>query len=172
LAVAWLALSRGTTAVTRDHAGRAVRQVCATVVEPLPARYPPSLSVDRWRAAVWSGPSPPGKRAALPGAGSTPRLRLGRARVRRTTVGRIDLFGLEEGIVMSRRLVAVAALTLGLMVATAAPALAQEVIPGGGNAFGQHVAGMAPEHAIQHGAEFGACISAMARGLDCPHNHH
>jgi hypothetical protein len=69
---------------------------------------------------------------------------------------------------MSRRLVAVAALTLGLMVATAAPALAQEVIPGGGNAFGQHVAGMAPEHAIQHGAEFGACISAMARGLDCP----
>lgn len=34
--------------------------------------------------------------------------------------------------------------------------------PAGGPAFGQHVAGMAPEHAIEHGARFGACVSAMA----------
>jgi hypothetical protein len=72
---------------------------------------------------------------------------------------------------MLRRLVVVVALALGLIVATAAPTLAQEVAPGGGNAFGQHVAGMAPEHAIKHGAEFGACVSAMARGLGCPHDH-
>jgi hypothetical protein len=33
------------------------------------------------------------------------------------------------------------------------------------------VAGMAPEHAIAHGADFGACVSAMAQGLACPHGH-
>jgi hypothetical protein len=33
------------------------------------------------------------------------------------------------------------------------------------------VAGMAPEHAIAHGADFGACVSAMARGMACPHAH-
>jgi hypothetical protein len=70
---------------------------------------------------------------------------------------------------MVRRLVGVAALTAALLVSTAAPGLAQDVTPGGGNAFGQHVAGMAPEHAIAHGADLGACISAMVRGGDCPH---
>jgi len=72
---------------------------------------------------------------------------------------------------MIRRLVVVAALTVALLVGTAVPGLAQDVAPGGGNAFGQHVAGMAPEHAIAHGADFGACVSAMARGLACPHAH-
>lgn len=70
---------------------------------------------------------------------------------------------------MLRRLVAVGVLTAGLVLAAAAPGVAHQAVPGGGNGFGQHVAGMAPEHAIAHGADFGACVSAMARGLDCPH---
>ena len=72
---------------------------------------------------------------------------------------------------MIRRVVSVAALTVGLLVGAAVPALAEDVAPGGGDDFGQHVAGMAPEHAIAHGADFGACISAMAQGLACPHTH-
>ena len=72
---------------------------------------------------------------------------------------------------MLRRLVGVAALTAALLVGTAAPGLAEDVTSGGGSAFGKHVAGMAPEHAIAHGADFGACVSAMARGLTCPHTH-
>ena len=72
---------------------------------------------------------------------------------------------------MLRRLVGVTVLTVGLVLGAAAPGIAQEVAPGGGNAFGQHVAGMAPEHAIAHRADFGACVSAMARGLACPHEH-
>jgi hypothetical protein len=70
---------------------------------------------------------------------------------------------------MLRRLVGVAAFTAALLIGTAVPGLVQDVTPGGGNDFGQHVAGMAPEHAIAHGADFGACVSAMARGLPCPH---
>jgi hypothetical protein len=72
---------------------------------------------------------------------------------------------------MLRRLVGVAGLTVALLVGATAPALAEDVAPGGGSAFGQHVAGMAPEHAVAHGADFGACVSAMARGLACPHSH-
>jgi hypothetical protein len=55
----------------------------------------------------------------------------------------------------------------GLMVA---PAFAQEeVAPGGGNAFGKHVSGMAPEHPNTGGVEFGVCVSTMARTGSCPH---
>ena len=50
----------------------------------------------------------------------------------------------------------------GVLIAGSGMATAQ-VSPGGGNAFGQHVAEMNPEHARDHGAEFGACVSAMAR---------
>jgi len=75
------------------------------------------------------------------------------------------------GFAMIRRVVGVAALTVGLVVGAAVPGFAEDVAPGGGNDFGQHVAGMAPEHAIAHGADFGACVSAMARGLACPHAH-
>ncbi len=70
---------------------------------------------------------------------------------------------------MLRRLVAVGVLTAGLVLAAAAPGVAHQAAPGGGSDFGQHVAGMVPEHAIAHGADFGACVSAMARGLACPH---
>ena len=68
-----------------------------------------------------------------------------------------------------RRLVGVAALTAALLVGAAVPALAEDVAPGGGEEFGQHLASMTPEHAIAHGADFGACVSAMAQGLACPH---
>jgi hypothetical protein len=71
---------------------------------------------------------------------------------------------------MLRRVIGVEVLSVGLVLAAAAPGVAHEAAPGGGSAFGRHVAGMAPEHAIAHGADFGACVSAMARGLDCPHD--
>ena len=57
----------------------------------------------------------------------------------------------------------------GVLVAGSGMVAAQ-VPPGGGNAFGKHVSGMAPEHARSHGAEFGACVSAMARTGECPHH--
>ncbi|KZK16593.1 hypothetical protein A3962_14655 [Meiothermus taiwanensis] len=41
--------------------------------------------------------------------------------------------------------------------------------PGGGPDFGKHVSGMAPEHPREHGAQFGACVSSMARGEGCVH---
>ena len=39
-----------------------------------------------------------------------------------------------------------------------------------GRDFGQHVSGMAPEHAILHGALFGECVSEMALNGECPHH--
>jgi hypothetical protein len=67
------------------------------------------------------------------------------------------------------RTAAVWAIVAILGVAGATAVNAEEIAPGGGNAFGQHVAGMAPEHAIAHGAEFGACVSTMATTGSCPH---
>jgi hypothetical protein len=63
------------------------------------------------------------------------------------------------------------AVTMAIVVAlgVASPAGAHEIAPGGGPAFGQHVAGMAPEHAVAHGAHFGDCVSAMAKTGSCPH---
>jgi hypothetical protein len=43
--------------------------------------------------------------------------------------------------------------------------------PGDGPAFGRHVASVAPEHPREGGAEFGACVSTMARGEAWPHEH-
>lgn len=70
------------------------------------------------------------------------------------------------GIVKRFMVIAATALmTLGgAGIATAAE-------PVGGPGFGQHVAAVAPEHPIQCGAGFGACVSAMARGESCPHTH-
>ena len=62
-----------------------------------------------------------------------------------------------------------AALTFGV---AGAPALATSPAPGGGSAFGEHVASMAPEHPLEHGGTaFGDCVSAMARGESCLHSH-
>jgi len=68
---------------------------------------------------------------------------------------------------MRRRFIVVAALAGSLLGIGAAPAIADDVTPSPD--FGQHVSDMAPEHALADGAEFGVCVSAMARGADCPH---
>lgn len=52
----------------------------------------------------------------------------------------------------------------------AAPQAPQPSTAPEGRAFGQHVSGMAPEHAILHGALFGECVSEMAITGDCPHH--
>lgn len=68
------------------------------------------------------------------------------------------------------RWVAIPAVVLLMMILMVVPALAHEedVSPGGGNAFGEHVSGMAPEHPKELGAEFGKCVSTMARTGTCP----
>ena len=73
---------------------------------------------------------------------------------------------------MKKRATAVAAASCLLMVSAviAAPAGAQTVTPGDGNAFGQHVASMAPEHPSDHGALFGECVSGLAVSGTCPHH--
>ena len=63
----------------------------------------------------------------------------------------------------------VAGIAVLFAIVGAVPARAEEIAPGGGNAFGQHVASMAPEHAIAHGVDFGQCVSSMARTGTCPH---
>jgi hypothetical protein len=62
-----------------------------------------------------------------------------------------------------------AMMVLVLAALSAGTASAQAVAPGAGNAFGQHVAGMAPEHARLHGEMFGRCVSTMARTGTCPY---
>lgn len=68
---------------------------------------------------------------------------------------------------MRRKFILVAALAGSLLGIGATPTLADEVTPSPD--FGQHVSGMVPEHALADGAAFGACVSAMARGIECPH---
>jgi hypothetical protein len=71
---------------------------------------------------------------------------------------------------MLRRLLLSAVLITALLLGAAPAALAANVRPGGGPAFGDHVSSMAPEHPIMNGRHFGECISGMARG-ECPHEH-
>jgi hypothetical protein len=47
-----------------------------------------------------------------------------------------------------------------------APAPAQGAFEGRG--LGEHVSGVAPEHPVLHGADFGACVSEMALTGACP----
>jgi hypothetical protein len=70
-----------------------------------------------------------------------------------------------------KRFVAIAAMAALTVLGGAGIAEAAGAEPGGGPAFGQHMAGMAPEHPVEHGAGFGSCVSAMARGGPCPHTH-
>jgi hypothetical protein len=49
------------------------------------------------------------------------------------------------------------------------PAPQSSQAPMGGRAFGEHVSGMAPQHAIDHRRHFGECVSAMAQGDECDH---
>jgi hypothetical protein len=69
------------------------------------------------------------------------------------------------------RLLAIVVMVLLMTALVSAGAFAQEeVAPGGGNEFGEHVSSMAPEHPKDHGQEFGECVSTMAQTGDCPHH--
>lgn len=68
---------------------------------------------------------------------------------------------------MTRRFIVAATIVGSLLGIGAGPALADEVTPS--PEFGQHVSDMAPNHPQADGAAFGACVSAMATGADCPH---
>ncbi len=60
---------------------------------------------------------------------------------------------------------------LGMALALSAfGSVAAEASPGGGPAFGQHVAGMAPAHPIDHGRDFGTCVSELAMTGECSHH--
>jgi hypothetical protein len=73
--------------------------------------------------------------------------------------------------VRTSRLLAIVVTVLLMTTLVSAGAFAQEVVPGDGNEFGEHVSGMAPEHPKDHGQEFGECVSTMAQTGDCPHHH-
>ena len=72
----------------------------------------------------------------------------------------------------ARRLAIGLALVTVLTLGAGTRVLASEPSPGGGPSFGQHAASMAPEHPLElGGADFGACVSALASGETCPHSH-
>ena len=71
--------------------------------------------------------------------------------------------GLEKG----RRIVVLTALAGAMLGVTSAPALADEVAPWPD--FGQHLSEITPEHPQEDGTMFGACVSTMALGSECPH---
>jgi hypothetical protein len=66
--------------------------------------------------------------------------------------------------------IVVMVLLMTALVSAGAFAQEEEVAPGGGNEFGEHVSSMAPEHPKDHGQEFGECVSTMAQTGDCPHH--
>lgn len=68
---------------------------------------------------------------------------------------------------MRRKLIVTATLAASLLGIGASPALADDVAPS--PAFGQHVSAMVPQHPLEGGATFGACVSMMATGAGCPH---
>jgi hypothetical protein len=72
-------------------------------------------------------------------------------------------------MMLLRRSVPGALLVLALTLGATPAALASNVSPGEGPAFGEHVSDMAPEHPIEHGRKFGECVSGMAIG-QCPHH--
>ena len=71
---------------------------------------------------------------------------------------------------MRKHLIAAATAAILLGSLGTGIAAAEPPTPGGGPAFGQHVASMTPDHPQDHGAMFGECVSAMARGEGCPHH--
>jgi hypothetical protein len=68
---------------------------------------------------------------------------------------------------MGRRIIVVTTLVGAMLGATSAPAFADQVPPSPD--FGQHLAEITPEHPQEDGAMFGACVSTMALGSECPH---
>ena len=69
-----------------------------------------------------------------------------------------------------RRIVVVAAMVLTLAVFGGGTGGAETISPADGNAFGQHVASMAPEHPQDHGQLFGECVGSLAVTGTCPHH--
>lgn len=67
-----------------------------------------------------------------------------------------------------RRMVLGMALAVTLAFAGALPVAASEECPEPGPDFGAHIAEMTPDHALEHGADFGGMVSAMARGEPHP----
>ncbi len=61
------------------------------------------------------------------------------------------------------------AMTLVFSVALFGFGFAQDMCPNPGPGFAEHVSSMAPEHPREHGSQFGACVSTMARGETCEH---
>jgi hypothetical protein len=74
-------------------------------------------------------------------------------------------------IMLLRRSLPGALLVVALTIGATPAALASNVSPGQGSAFGKHVSEMSPEHPIMHGRQFGECVSGMATG-ECPHHGH
>jgi hypothetical protein len=70
---------------------------------------------------------------------------------------------------MSRGLAILALVVLINIIGVGAIA-AEPITPGGGSAFGNHVASMAPGHPQSHGQMFGECVSTMATTGVCPHH--
>lgn len=68
-----------------------------------------------------------------------------------------------------RSLVLGSVLGLAIALPLVGSAAAQPA-PGGGPAFGQHVSEMAPSHPIDHGRDFGGCVSALATAGECGHH--
>ena len=68
------------------------------------------------------------------------------------------------------RFLAFVVMVLLMTVLVTSGAFAQQVEPGDGNALGEHVSGMTPEHPTDHGQHFGECVSTMARTGTCPHH--
>lgn len=68
-----------------------------------------------------------------------------------------------------KRLLVFSVVAIGALVPFTAQAM-DHPEPGGGPAFGQHIASMAPEHPRAHGRMFGECVSSMARGEGCAHH--
>lgn len=64
---------------------------------------------------------------------------------------------------------------IGTVIAMALSALAIGSVaaapaPGGGPEFGQRVSGMTPDHAREHGSDFGHCVSQLATTGVCHHH--
>jgi hypothetical protein len=69
-----------------------------------------------------------------------------------------------------RRSLVIAVMVLAVAAFRPGAVAAEEPSPGGGDAFGQHVASMAPEHPRSHGPAFGECVSTLATTGTCPHH--
>jgi hypothetical protein len=63
-----------------------------------------------------------------------------------------------------------ALLSLVVAVGLGSTTVQSDTSAGAGPGFGRHVSDMAPEHPMEHGAEFGQCVSLMARTGLCPHH--